>query len=69
MQWYALRNIHFMYRIKILDSLLEELQDFSTLKNNVTRDWIRMHYNWLQSEPYNMGFVYLGWIFDFFNRM
>jgi hypothetical protein len=36
MQLYASRNIHFLYVITFLDSLLEGLQEFPTLKQFVS---------------------------------
>jgi hypothetical protein len=38
MQLYASRNIHFLYIITFLDSLLEGLQEFPTLKQFVSLD-------------------------------
>ncbi len=36
MQLYASRNIHFLYIITFLESLLEGLQEFSTLKQIIS---------------------------------
>jgi hypothetical protein len=38
MQLYASRNIHFLYIITFLDSLLEGLQEFPTLKQFLSLD-------------------------------
>jgi hypothetical protein len=38
MQLYASRNIHFLYIITFLDSLLEGLQEFPALKQFVSLD-------------------------------
>jgi hypothetical protein len=53
MQLYASRNIHFLYIITFLDSLLEELQELPTLKQIVSFD-LRLKYI---ISDYNQGHI------------